>query len=271
MLRSMSSAVTGLKVSQLELDVVANNIANVNTIGYKAANATFEDTLSQQLSGPGSPVSGVIGGINGSQVGLGVQLGSVDVNMTQGALTQTGNPYDIAIQGPGWFQVSSDPTSATATTSYTRAGNFTRDANGDLVTINGKYLIGMNGTTASKITIPADAKSVSIAADGTVTVTPQTGSAVVYKVQLAVFPNDAGLTRAGDNLWTASANSGAPTLGAPGGPGFGSLLPSALEGSNVDLANEFTNMITAQRAFQADSRVITTSDEVLQDLVNMKH
>jgi flagellar hook protein FlgE len=270
MMRSLYAAISGLRVHQQLLDVTANNIANVNTIGYKSARATFKDALTQTLKGAAAPVSGGLGGANPVQIGLGVQLGSIDNVITQGAIQTTGGPYDLAIQGKGWFQVSSDPASSSATVYYTRAGNFTRDANGDLVNADGYYLVGYNGSTNTKITIPADAKSVSIDPTGTVTVVDANSQTTTYTIRLAAFPNDAGLERVGNNLWQASNNSGAPTVGAPQSPGFGSLTPGAIEMSNVDLALEFTTMISAQRGFQANSRVISTGDDMLQELVNLR-
>jgi flagellar hook protein FlgE len=270
MMRSMFSAISGLRVHQLMLDVTANNIANVNTVGYKSERATFKDALVQTLSDAGAPVTNVIGGVNARQIGLGVQLSSTDNVMTQGAVQVTGQPYDLAIQGSGWFQVSSNPGGTGVPTYYTRAGNFTRDANGDLVTPDGFYLIGLNGTTPGKINIPATAQSVSVDPTGSVTVVPATGPAVTYKIQLAKFPNESGLERVGGNRWAASNNAGTAALGQPEDPGFGSITPGAIEMSNVDLALEFTTMIIAQRGFQANSRVISTADDMLQELVNLK-
>jgi len=268
MMRSMYSAITGLRSHQALLDVTANNIANVNTVGYKAERATFKDALLQTLQNGGAPVATTgPGGTNAKQIGLGVQLASTDNLMSQGAVMNTGQTYDLAIQGDGWFQVSANP--GTAPTYYTRAGNFTRDANGDLVTVDGYYL--MAGT--AKINIPADSQSVSISETGLVSVVPAGGGTpTTSQIQLAKFPNDAGLERVGNNRWNnnPNGNAGTPVLQNPGTAGFGVLTPGALEMSNVDLAQEFTTMIAAQRGFQANSRVITTADEMLNELVNMK-
>ena len=269
MMRGMFAAISGLRVHQLLLDVTANNIANVNTVGYKAERVSFKDALWQTQKGAGAPTA-TLGGTNAAQVGLGVQMGAIDNMMGSGAIQSTGNTFDLAIQGDGWFQVSNDPTSATATTYYTRSGNFTRDANGDLVNPDGFYLVGNDGTNNVKINVPADAKSVSVDVSGVVTVVPASGSNVTTNIQLAKFPNEAGLQRVSGNRFIASNNAGTPAVANAATPGYGSITPGAIEMSNVDLASEFTNMITAQRGFQAIGRVITTSDEMLQDLVNLK-
>lgn len=268
MMRGMFAAISGLRVHQALLDVTANNIANVNTVGFKAERVSFKDSLSQTIRGGGAPTA-TSGGTSAQQVGLGVQLGTIDNVMNSGAIQSTGNPFDMAVQGDGWFQVSSDPAAATATTYYTRSGNFSRDANGDLVTPDGFYVVGMNGVTPSKINVPATATSVAVDAAGKVTVVDGAVT-TVYTVQLAKFPNEAGLERVSGNRYRAGNNSGAPAAGDPASPGYGSISPGTVEMSNVELAQEFTNMISAQRGFQAASRVISTSDDMLQELVNLK-
>jgi flagellar hook protein FlgE len=264
----MFAAISGLRVHQAMMDVTANNIANVNTVGFKGERVSFKDSLSQTLRGGGAPTT-TSGGTGAQQIGLGVQLGSIDNIMTSGAIQSTGNPYDMAVQGEGWFQVSADPTATPAANFYTRSGNFSRDANGDLVTADGFYLVGMNGTTASKINIPPTATSVSVDAAGKVTVIDGAVT-TTYTVQLAKFPNEAGLERVSGNRYKAGNNSGAATAGNPSAPGYGAISPGTVEMSNVELAQEFTNMISAQRGFQAASRVISTSDDMLQELVNLK-
>ena len=284
MMRGMFAAISGLAVHQTMLDVTANNIANVNTIGYKSERTSFEDALSQLQKGAASPTA-TSGGTDAEQIGLGVRLGSINNVMTGGAVQTTGNPYDVAIQGEGFFRVVADPTTlgaAGASYMYTRAGNFTTDANGDLVTNDGDYVVGfkldVNGNpltgaaNETKITIPAGSQSVTIAQNGTVSVTDSAGAVTkVAVISLASFPNDAGLVRVGGNNWTASNNSGVETANIAGTNGLGTLTPGAVEMSNVNLAQEFTNMITAERGFQANSRVISTADEMLQELVNLKH
>ena len=284
MMRGMFAAISGLAVHQTMLDVTANNIANVNTIGYKSERTSFEDALSQLQKGAASPTA-TSGGTDAEQIGLGVRLGSINNVMTGGAVQTTGNPYDVAIQGDGFFRVVADPTTlgaAGASYMYTRAGNFTTDANGDLVTNDGDYVVGfkldVNGNpltgaaNETKITIPAGSQSVTIAQNGTVSVTDSTGAVTkVAVISLGTFPNNAGLERVGGNNWAATNNSGAETANIAGTNGLGTLTPGAVEMSNVNLAQEFTNMITAERGFQANSRVISTADEMLQELVNLKH
>ena len=284
MMRGMFAAISGLAVHQTMLDVTANNIANVNTIGYKSERTSFEDALSQLQKGAASPTA-TSGGPDAEQIGLGVRLGSINNVMTGGAVQTTGNPYDVAIQGDGFFRVVADPTTlgaAGASYMYTRAGNFTTDANGDLVTNDGDYVVGFKfnnlgqpltgAANETKITIPPGSQSVTIAQNGTVSVTDSAGTVTkVSVISLATFPNNAGLVRVGGNNWTASNNSGTETANIAGTNGLGTLTPGAVEMSNVNLAQEFTNMITAERGFQANSRVISTADEMLQELVNLKH
>jgi flagellar hook protein FlgE len=269
MMRSMFAAISGLRAHQVMLDVAASDIANVNTVGYKGERVSFKEALSQLQKGANG-AGPTLGGTNAAQVGLGVQLGSIDNQMGSGAVQSTGNPFDLAVQGDGWFQVTDDPTNFTRIM-YTRAGNFTRDVNGDLVTNEGYYVVGKTaGGANTKITIPSTVDSVSVGQNGTVTTVTGGVSTPVATVSLAKFPNDAGLQRVAGNRFTASMNSGTPTVATPGVSGIGLIIPGAIEMSNVDLAQEFTNMITAQRGFQANSRVITAADEMLQELVNLK-
>jgi flagellar hook protein FlgE len=258
MMRSLFSAISGLKAHQTMMDVVGNNISNVNTSAFKSSRITFQDIISQTLRGAQAP-TGAQGGMNPMQIGLGVQTGSVDSLMTQGNLQSTNKPTDIAIQGDGFFQVTDG-----ANQYYTRDGNFTIDSGGKLI----HAATGMAVVPA--ITIPAGATNFTITQNGQVSWT--VGSAVTTGPILTLnnFANPAGLTRAGNNLFTASNNSGAATPGNPGAAGLGTVQAGFLEMSNVDLAAQFTNMIIAQRGFQANSRVITASDEILQDLVNIK-
>jgi flagellar hook protein FlgE len=265
----MFSAISGLRVHQVMLDVAANDIANVNTLGFKGARTSFKDALTQIQRGS-SGASTNLGGTNPSQVGLGVQLNGIDSQMTSGAIQSTGNPFDLAIQGDGWFQITDDPTGFSRVF-YTRAGNFTRDVNGDLVTPEGYYLVGTNSSGAqTKITIPATVDSVNVGQNGDVTTVTGGTPTVVATIRLAKFPNDAGLQRISGNKFNQSNNSGAPTVSVPGAGGVGLITPGAIEMSNVDLAAEFTSMIIAQRGFQANSRIISSADEMLQELVNLK-
>ena len=269
MMRGMFSAISGLRSHQIMLDVTANDIANVNTIGYKSARVTFRDSLAQmQRGGTGADPGGTTnGGVNAAQIGLGVSLGSIDNLMTAGSTQQTGAPLDLAIAGEGFFRVMSDTTNPD-TISYTRAGNFSTNPNGDLVTQDGQFVVDANG---AKINIPAGNTNVAVAPDGTVSSVGADGVRNPNGVlALATFPNASGLERIEGNRWKAGANSGAANVGQPGTGNFGSLIPGAIEMSNVDLSTTFTNMITAQRGFQANSRLISVGDEVLQDLVNLK-
>src|SRR3954452_6809679 len=280
MMRGMFAAISGLKQHQVMLDVTANDIANVNTIGYKSAPVTFQDSLPQLQRGAAGPTTNN-GGSNAAQVGLGVGLGSVDNLMTGGAVQTTGNPLDIAIQGDGFFQLGQGSPAAGGApinpTAYTRAGNFSINASGFLTTQSGEYVLGFSqlpapGTAPVAIQVPAGATGVAIDQSGGVSyIDPATNTRTTpYKLSLATFSNSAGLERTGGNRWVASANSGTKTTNTPGQGGTGITQAGAVEMSNVDLAQTFTSMITAQRGFQANSRVITTADEMLQDLVNMK-
>jgi flagellar hook protein FlgE len=279
----MFAAISGLQVHQTMLDVAANDIANVNTVGYKAEQASFKDALSQLQRGAAGP-STSLGGTNAVQIGLGVQLGAVQNHMEAGAIEQTGNPLDLAIQGEGMFRVGSAATVGSGTGySYTRAGNFTLDSSGNLVTQDGLFVVGYAYNTGSgtfpattanetKITIPAGGKSVTIGSDGVVSYVDATGTVQkLAQISLAKFPNENGLERISGNLFQATNNSGAEVAAAPGdaATGMGTLAAGAIEMSNVDLAREFTTMITAQRGYEANSRVISMADQMLQDLVNI--
>src|SRR5690349_5968031 len=282
MMRSMFAAISGLKAHQVMLDVTAADIANVNTLGYKSSRMTFRDSLSQMQRGGGGATTGT-GGTNAAQVGLGSQIGSIDIQMTGGALQTTGNPLDVAISGEGWFRVgpSSGGTPAAPALptgiQYSRAGNFTTNDQGFLVTSDGLYVIGKNptatgpGPTDQLINIPPGSTNIQIAQDGAVSYQASGGGRVTAGyLSLAKFPNQNALGRLGSNTWTAGANAGAPAVGTPGSGGvYGVTAAGAVEMSNVDLASEFTNMITAQRGFQANSRIISTADQMLQDLVSL--
>ena len=258
MMRSLFSAISGLKGHQTMMDVVGNNISNVNTTAFKSSRITFQDIISQTVRGAQAP-SATQGGLNPMQIGLGVQTGSVDSIMTQGNLQSTNKPTDIAIQGDGFFAVT-DGTN----TFYTRDGNFTTDSGGKLIHA------GTGMAVVPAVTIPAGATNLAITPGGQVSWTVGTTVTNGPIITLSNFSNPAGLTRMGNNLFAASNNSGTATPGTPGTTGLGTLQAGFLEMSNVDLAAQFTNMIIAQRGFQANSRVITASDEILQDLVNIK-
>jgi flagellar hook protein FlgE len=295
MMRGMYSAISGLKTHQVMLDTTANNLANVNTVGYKGARTTFSDALSQTVRAGAASTAGS-GGNNPAQVGLGVRLGSIDNMMGAGSFQSTGGSLDVAVQGEGWFRVTNavpnaaDPTAnppAATSINYTRAGNFSRNDQGLLTTQDGYYVTGHNatatgpGTTPTYISIPANATDVAVAQDGSVSFIPpagytplngqaaQNGRVVAGYLTLAKFNNEPGMERVTNNRWRATGSSGSEVVETPGVNGFGASIGGALEMSNVDLATEFTTMITAQRGFQANSRVISTADQMLSDLVNL--
>ncbi|WP_246496366.1 flagellar hook-basal body complex protein [Miltoncostaea marina] len=265
------------------MDTIASNISNVNTHAYKSQRTTFKDSLYQNLSGAGAPTA-TLGGTNPRQIGLGMSLNSVDNLMTQGNTQSTGVVTDMMISGDGFFRVAAPGATfggvggndlTAGGEQYTRAGNFSFDNAGHLVTSSGQYVIGVVDATGNvgRLQVdPATTAAINVDASGVVTAIDTAGIATtIGTLSLAKFANAAGLERTGDNLWQATNNSGPAVLGAPGGAaGHGVVVPGALEMSNVDLALEFTNMIIAQRGFQANSRAITTSDEMLNELVNLK-
>jgi flagellar hook protein FlgE len=274
MMRSMFAAISGLKAHQVMLDVTAADIANVNTVGYKSSRMTFRDSLSQLQRGGAAP-GPAQGGSNAAQVGLGAQVGSIDNLMGGGALQTTGNTFDVAISGDGWFRIGSSTAPAVPTAvQYSRAGNFTTNDQGYLTTQEGLYVIGRTAPagagTDALIQIPPAAGNISIGQDGSVSYQPTGGGARVTAgyLSLAKFENQGALERLGNNSWAAGPNAGPEVVSTPGGT-YGITQSGAVEMSNVDLAAEFTNMITAQRGFQANSRVISTADQMLQDLVNL--
>ncbi len=280
MLRSLFSAISGLRTNQTMLDVTGNNIANANTAGFKGSGIVFQDTLSQMLTS-GSAPAGTRGGTNPIQVGLGVSVGGTTTNFTQGSRQMTGRATDLMIEGDGFFVTDRNGESL-----YTRAGAFNFDSAGNLVSLDGDKVMGYKydavagtyGTTPEAITVTdltddaSGLRSLKVGTDGVVTGVYDTAPEIrpLYKVALANFANPEGLERAGDTTFRESASSGLVQLGTPGQGRMGSLVGGALEMSNVDLAQEFTNLIVAQRGFQATSRVVTTSDQVLEELVNIK-
>jgi flagellar hook protein FlgE len=341
MMPGMYSAISGLEAHQQMLNVTANNLANVDTIGYKAQRTTFESELSMLISG-GSSQTASNGGTNPAQVGLGVQVGSIDQIMSGGSLQQTGNALDVALQGDGFLVVGTSttapkaPTAANGTTniagtnaynpplasgnagiainstanaaegttaaplptaiSYTRAGNLTTDAQGFLTTAQGSYVIGYAtpqaaaqanapGSAAAQTTtgstyiyIPPGSTNISIGQSGAVTYTDNNPSDTNYGqtciagyLALASFPNEQGLARDAGTSWTASPNSGPASYGTPDSGAFVNTqtISGELEQSNVDMATEFTNMIEAERGYQANSSVITTADQMMQTLIQM--
>jgi flagellar hook protein FlgE len=263
MLRSMFSAVSGLRSHQTMMDVTGNNVANINTAGFKASRTTFQETLNQVVRGGTAGEAGQ-GGVNALQIGLGTQVGATDQVFTQGASQTTGRATDVAIQGEGFFVVRPIGQDEDF---YTRAGAFSVDNAGNLVAPGGEQVIGTDGP----ITGLHQYTDISIDAVGRVMGRDGGGNPEeVGQLVLANFANPGGLERAGNGLFAATGASGAPDLTEPGADGMGTLQAGTLEMSNVDLAQEFTNLILSQRGFQANARTITTSDELLQELVNLK-
>jgi flagellar basal-body rod protein FlgG len=257
MLRSLWISKTGMEAQQLQLDNISHNLANVATNGYKKSHAVFEDLMYQNLRQSGAATSDQTQLPTGLQVGLGVRPVATAREFTQGSLQQTGNTLDVAISGNGFLQV----TMPDGTTGYTRDGSLKMDASGQIVTNNG-YVVQPG------ITIPAQAQVVSIAADGTVSATLPGSSApsTLGQLQLANFPNVAGLDPKGENIYAETAASGSPSAAAPGTNGLGRLQQGFVETSNVNVVEELVSMISTQRAYELNSKAIQTSDQMLQRL-----
>jgi flagellar basal-body rod protein FlgG len=258
----LSIAATGMSAQELNVSVISNNIANMNTIGYKKQEAEFEDLLYQNIRQPGAQSSDTGTVVpTGIQVGAGVSTGAINRITTQGALTNTGNQLDLAVNGKGYFQVLL-PSGETA---YTRAGNFSENDQGVLVTSDGY-------TVLPQVTIPTTATAITISASGQVEVTlpNQAATSQVGQLQLATFANEAGLDAIGSNLFLQSGSSGQPVTGIPASTGFGAIQQGYTESSNVDSVTEISNLIVAQRAYEMNSKVITTADTMLQDANQMK-
>ncbi|WP_320164347.1 flagellar hook-basal body complex protein [uncultured Trichococcus sp.] len=292
MLKSLYSGVTGMKNLQTKMDVISNNIANVNTTGFKSGRVRFEDMISQSIASAQE-------GANAKQVGLGVRTSAIDTIMNGGSLQATGRELDFGIENGdnSFFVVSGD---GGINNYFTRDGGFYLDAENNLVTSAGHSVMGVNNTeadgneTLEKLSVPAyiqvdgetitasdsipdgatnvfGLKSYSVDSKGVITGNYGNGeSYVIGQVALAKFANAAGLEKSGGNLYVESGNSGAPELGFPADDGYGVIRSGFLEMSNVDLANEFTEMIIANRAYQANSRSITTSDSMLEELLSLK-
>jgi len=260
MIRSLWTAKTGLEAQQFNVDVISNNLANVTTNGFKRQRPVFQDLLYQTLRQPGAQSSQTTQYPTGLQVGTGVSPAATARIFTQGNLQQTGGSLDIAINGRGFFQILLPD----GTTAYTRDGGFQLDSQGQVVTPLGFQL-------QPAITIPADALTITIGGDGTVSVT-QPGSASptqVGNIQLADFINPGGLQAIGNNQYVETASSGAPTVGDPSTTGLGVLNQGYVETSNVSVTEELVDLITAQRAFEINSRAVQTSDEMLQRLTQL--
>ena len=261
-MQALRTAATGMAAQQLNVEVISNNIANMNTVGFKRQRAEFQDLLYQTLERAGSQSSdqGTVVP-TGLQVGAGVKAGSIYRIVEQGAPTQTGNKLDIAIQGRGYFQVLL-PTSEIA---YTRAGNLSLNDQGQLVTSEGYEI-------QPGIVIPPEATDISISKSGQVQIKQagETAPSIVGNLELATFVNEAGLEAIGDNLLLESGSSGAPNLSVPGVDGTGVLLQNYTEASNVDAVSEVTALIIAQRAYEMNSKVITAADQMLSTANQVK-
>lgn len=273
MLRSMYSGVSGMRGFQTKLDVIGNNIANVNTVGFKAGRVMFKDILSQSMSGVTAPVDATTGGVNAKQIGLGVAISAIDTIHTPGSAMTTNVVTDLRIDGDGFFIVR--PSAESEVAYLTRAGNFTLDASRQLVNADGMLVATSDGDvpiqldeTVTAFSISQNGEIISIGADGNATPTG-------IFIGVAKVANPGGLEKVGGNLYRVTANAnpdGAfePTTANNLELGTGAIISGQLEMSNVDLTNEFTEMIVAQRGFQANSRIITTSDDILNEVVNLK-
>ena len=261
MIRALYSAASGMNAQQMNVDNIANNLANANTTGYKMRRTQFQDLVYQNLLQPGASAGQQTVVPTGLQLGLGTRPASNEIIFSQGSFSQTDNPLDMVVQGQGFFQVRrSDGTMA-----YTRAGNFHLDKDGTVVTGDGDPL-------EPQITIPAEAQGITIATDGTVSYTMpgQTAAQLAGQIQLAGFQNPAGLNSLGRNLYTPTDASGQPTVANPGGQeGLGTLLQGYQEQSNVSVVEEFIALIAAQRGYEANSKVVKAADEMYQQVNNL--
>lgn len=276
MMRSMFSGVSGLKNHQTAMDVIGNNVANVNTAAFKASKVVFQDIVSQTVS-EATAATTDLGGQNSKQIGLGMSIAGISKDMTEGSTQSTDDPLDFAIHGEGYFAVKDGND-----ISYTRSGSLKVDNQGNLVTQNGAFVLGVTDPTTTgaiaetslgKIKIDSATYSdYAIDSNGIITATKRSDgtSEKIGRLALATFNNPGGLDSAGNSTYVASSNSGAATYYCVNDSGAGSIRSGELEMSNVSLASELTNMIIIQRGFQANSRVITTSDTMLEELVNLK-
>jgi len=255
--RSLWIAKSGMEGQQFKLDTISNNLANVSTNGFKRGGVVFEDLMYDSLRSAGAASSDQTQLPTGLQVGLGTRVSASTRNFSQGNLQQTGNTLDLAIKGQGFFQIQLPDGSI----AYSRDGAFQLDAAGQVVTANGHLL-------QPGITVPANAQSITVAADGTVsaTVPGQAQPQTLGQLQLATFVNPSGLDPRGQNLFAESAASGTPTTGAPGADGRGALMQGFVEGSNVNVVEELVSMIATQRAYEMNSKAIQTTDQMLARL-----
>ncbi len=261
MLRALYSAATGMTAQETNIDVISNNLANVNTTGYKKSRAEFEDLMYQNVLEPGAQTSATTNSPSGIQVGLGVKTAAVQKIFTQGDLSNTSNPFDIAIEGDGFLEV----TLPDGSIAYTRSGSLKLNAEGQIVTAEG-YAISPSPT------IPAEATSISFGEDGTVSykAAGTAASNEVGRLTAVRFANNSGLKPIGRNLYLETSSSGTPTGGTFSENGFGRIQQGFLESSNVSVVEQVVNMITAQRAYESSSKAIQTADEMLNQAINLK-
>jgi len=261
MLRALSTAATGMDAQQTKIDVVAHNLANVNTAGFKKSRSDFEDLLYETMRAPGTSAAEGRQIPVGIQVGHGARLVATPTNFSTGQLRETGNTYDMAIEGNGFFVVNLPD----GKSGYTRAGTFRTDSQGQLTTADGNLL-------EPAVTIPSDVLSVTIGKDGTVSamLAGQSQPTQLGKIQLASFSNPSGLEKAGHNIYTETAASGAARMGTPGTSDLGTITQGMLEMSNVKVMEEMIELITGQRAYEANSRVIKAADEMLRSTANLR-
>jgi flagellar basal-body rod protein FlgG len=261
MIRALWTAASGMQAQQLNIDVVANNLANVSTTGFKKSRADFQDLMYQTVKTTGAPSTNSTTIPTGIQVGLGVKTAAVTKIFSAGNITQTGNDLDLAIQGEGFFQVQQSDGS----TAYTKAGSFKKDGQGKVVTSDGSPVL-------PEILIPANATKVTVGNDGTVSVQQagQTAATTVGTLQLASFSNPSGLNSIGKNLFLPTDSSGAATTGTAGQNGLGTLEQGYIEMSNVSTMDEMVNMIVGQRAYEINSKVVQAADEMLQQASGLK-
>lgn len=260
-MRALSIAATGMLAQQTNVEVIANNLANMNTVGYKQQRAEFQDLIYQNITPAGSQSSdsGTLVP-SGIQLGAGVRTAAVYRIMSQGEMSSTSNPYDLAIQGQGYFHI----TQPDGTDAYTRAGNFALSPAGEIVTDQGY-------TVAPGISVPANALTVTVSAQGQVqaTVPGQTAPQTLGQLELVRFPNEGGLNALGGNLYQETQSSGSPQAGVPGAAGYGTIQQGFLETANVNSVEEITSLITAQRAYEMNSKVITAADDMLDMTAKM--
>ncbi len=261
MLRSLFIAATGMEAQKLNIDVIANNLANVNTVGFKKSRADFQELFYQDIKTPGATSAEGSEVPSGIQMGLGVRPVAVQKIFLQGDFANTGNSLDLVIEGDGFFQIMMPD----GTIGYTRSGAFKLDSEGRIVNSDGYPL-------EPSITIPTDTLNITVGSDGKITVL-QAGSSTpseIGQIELARFINPGGLKSIGRNLFTPTASSGDPLLGTPGTEGFGTINQGFVELSNVNIVEEMVNMIISQRAYEVNSKAIQTSDEMLQIINNLK-